>query len=67
MGFLRQKYWNDLPFPSPVDHILSELSTMIHSIFWQPDVKNQHIRKDPDAGKDWRKEEKRWAEDQTVW
>ena len=22
-------------------------------IFWPPDVKNQLIRKDPDAGKDW--------------
>ena len=31
MEFLRQEYWNGLPFPSPVDHILSELSTMIHS------------------------------------
>ena len=29
MGFSRQEYWNGLPFPSPVDHILSELSTMI--------------------------------------
>ena len=28
MGFSRQEYWNGLPFPSPVDHILSELSTM---------------------------------------
>ena len=28
MGFLRQEYWNGLPFPSPVDHILSDLSTM---------------------------------------
>ena len=24
MGFSRQKYWSGLPFPSPVDHILSE-------------------------------------------
>ena len=31
MGFSRQEYWSDLPFPSPVDHILSELSTMTHS------------------------------------
>ena len=23
MGFSRQEYWNGLPFPSPVDHILS--------------------------------------------
>ena len=28
VGFSRQEYWSDLPFPSPVDHILSELSTM---------------------------------------
>ena len=27
MGFSRQEYWSGLPFPSPVDHILSELST----------------------------------------
>ena len=30
MGFSRQEYWSGLPFPSPVDHILSDLSTMIH-------------------------------------
>ena len=30
MGFPRQKYWSGLPFPSPVDHVLSELSTMTH-------------------------------------
>ena len=28
MGFSRQEWWNGLPFPSPVDHILLELSTM---------------------------------------
>ena len=28
MGFSRQKYWSGLSFPSPVDHILSDLSTM---------------------------------------
>ena len=28
MGFSRQEYWSGLPFPSPVDHILSGLSTM---------------------------------------
>ena len=28
LGFSRQKYWSGLPFPSPVDHILSELSIM---------------------------------------
>ena len=30
MGFSRQEYWSGLPFPSPVDHILSELSTVTH-------------------------------------
>ena len=28
MGFSRQEYQSGLPFPSPVDHILSELSPM---------------------------------------
>ena len=28
--FSRHGYWRGLPFPSPVDHILSELFTMIH-------------------------------------
>ena len=28
MGFSRQEYWSGLPFLSPVDHVLSELSTM---------------------------------------
>ena len=28
MGFSRQEYWSGLPFPSSVDHVLSELSTV---------------------------------------
>ena len=28
MGFSRQECWSGLPFPSPVDHVLSELSIM---------------------------------------
>ena len=35
-------------------------------IFWPPDVKNWLIGKDPDAGKDWRREEKRTTEDEMV-
>ena len=35
-------------------------------IFWLPDVKNWLIGKDPDAGKDWRREEKRMTEDEMV-
>ena len=30
MGFPRQEYRKVLPAPSPVDHVLSELSTMTH-------------------------------------
>ena len=30
MGFSRQEYWSGLPFPSSVDHVLSELSAMTH-------------------------------------
>ena len=33
IGFWRQEYWSGLPFSSPADHILSELSTMTH-LFW---------------------------------
>ena len=35
-------------------------------IFWPPDIKNWLIRKDPDAGKDWRQEEKGVTEDKMV-
>ena len=37
-------------------------------ILWPPDVKNWFIGKDPDAGKDWKQEEKRrmrWLDDNT--
>ena len=30
MRFSGQEYWSGLPFPPPVDHVLSELSTMTH-------------------------------------
>ena len=33
---------------------------------WPPNVKSQLIRKDPDAGKDWRQEEKGMTEDELV-
>ena len=35
MGFSRQEHWSGLSFPSLVDHILSELSTMTH-LCWVP-------------------------------
>ena len=36
------------------------------SIFWPPDAKSWLIRKEPDAGKYWRQEEKRTTEDKMV-
>ena len=35
-------------------------------ILWPPDVKNWPVWKDPDAGKDWRWEEKETTEDEMV-
>ena len=35
-------------------------------IFWPPNMKSQLIRKDPDAMKDWRQEEKGTTEDEMV-
>ena len=35
-------------------------------ILWPPDSKKQLIGKDPDAGKDWRQEEKETSEDERV-
>ena len=35
-------------------------------ILWPPNVKSWLVRKDPDAGKDWRKEEKGMTEDEMV-
>ena len=35
-------------------------------ILWPPNVKSWLIRKDPDAGKDWRQEEKQMTEDAMV-
>ena len=36
------------------------------AIFWPPDAKSRLIGKDPDAGKDWRQEEKGTTEDEMV-
>ena len=35
-------------------------------ILWSPDVKNWLIGKDPDAGKDWRQEEKEMTVDEMI-
>ena len=79
MGFSRQEFWGGLPFPSLVDHILSEFSTSPSKgnqprvftgktdaevpILWPPDAKSRLTGKDPDAGKE---EEKAETEDKVV-
>ena len=35
-------------------------------VLWPPDVKSQHIGKDPDTGKDWGQKEKGVVEDEMV-
>ena len=47
-------------FPGRID---AEAET---PIFWPPDVKNPLVWKDPNAGKDWRREEKGTTEDEMV-
>ena len=42
------------------------LKLKLQSILWPPDMKNWLLRKDPDAGKDWRQEEKGTTEDEMV-
>ena len=37
-----------------------------YPVLWPPDVKSRFIRKDPDAGKDCRREEKGMTEDEVV-
>ena len=36
------------------------------TILWPPDTKSHLIRKDPDASKDWRQEDKGMTEDEMV-
>ena len=66
---------------SPLDYkdiqsILKEISPVcsleglmlkLKLILWPPDTKSWPIWKDPDAGKDWKWEEKGTAEDEVVW
>ena len=35
-------------------------------VLWPPDAKSQLVGKDPDAGKDWRQEEKGTTKDEMV-
>ena len=57
---LKKKYWRIIALHYWTD---AEAET---PIFWPPDEKNWLIGKDPDAGKDWRREEKGTTEDEMV-
>ena len=46
-----------------IGRIDAEAETLI---LWPPDMKNWFIEKDPDAGKDWRQEERGTTEDEMV-
>ena len=52
--------------PSRVYNKVSTDAEAAAPILWLPDVKNWLLGKDPDAGKDWRQEEKGMTEDEVV-
>ena len=73
MGFSRQKYWSGVPLPSPMNlhgplwMFIGRTDVETEApIYWPPDVKTLLILTDPDAGKDWRWEEKGTTEDEMV-
>ena len=60
--------WKD---PSPLNGLINISIGRIDAkaeapILWPPDAKSRLIGKDPDAGKDWRQEEKGVTEDEMV-
>ena len=54
------KYNQPWPFTGKTD---AEAEVLV---LWPPDAKSQLIRKDPDAGKDWRQDEKGTTEDKMI-
>ena len=53
------------PTELPLEVLLPHSSTWLLKAWW-PDAKNWLVRKDPDAGKDWKQEEKGATEDEMV-
>ena len=51
---------------NPANSLEGLMLKLITPILWPPDAKNWLIWKDPDAGKDWRQEEKGTTEDEMV-
>ena len=48
------------------EHLSEGLMLKVKPTLWQPLVKNWLIGKDPNAGRDWRQEEKGTTEDEMV-
>ena len=48
------------------EYSLEGLMLKLTAVLWLPDAKNGLIGKDPDAGKDWKQEEKGMTEDEMV-
>ena len=48
------------------EYSMEGLMLKLKLIFWAPDVKSQLIWKDPDAGRDWRREKKGMTENEMV-
>ena len=80
--FLKKRDWNTRPPDLPLEKsevqpvhpqgkqswiFIGRTDTEAETpILWPPDTKKSLIWKDPDAGKDWRREEKRTTEDEMV-
>ena len=58
-----QSILNEMSPEYSLEELMLKLKLLI---LWPPDVKNWLIWKDPDAGKDWRQEEKGKTEDEIV-
>ena len=46
--------------------LCKQVYVFVYTILWPPDAKNWLIWKDPDAGEDWKREEKGMTEDEMV-
>ena len=53
-------------FGKTMDDLTQRTGISLMCRLWLPDAKNRLIGKDPDAGKDWRWEEKGTTEDEMV-
>ena len=55
-----------LDLPMSIQGLFPSFKWAEAPILWPPDAKSRFIRKDPDAGKDWRQEERGMTEDEML-